>query len=210
MIFLHKSTHEEHLFQPFLTCNKFKIAVTFLTGYNGLFNVTDKNIKFYFVKSLTEVYIIINIPNRAYELESLNDKIKRKIIYEDHYTEENYLFKIKPNFNTLGSIIEVSTQRPIITFVPDDGIGDLLGFDSTTKFSEYNQSNNPVDILSFDNIFLETDIAQGMILTGKRPGILHDFTKDVALGYKYFEKIRCGPLWYMMGTKDFASSISFK
>ena len=86
----------------------------------------------------------------------------------------------------------------------------MLGFDNTTKFCEYNHSNNPVDILSFDNIFLETDKAQGMIFKGKRSGELHNFTMDVAPGYKYIEKFRCGPQWYMMGTKDFVSSISFK
>ena len=44
-----KSIHEEHLFQPLQTNKKqFKIAVTFLTGYNGIFNITKLNIKFYF------------------------------------------------------------------------------------------------------------------------------------------------------------------
>ena len=42
-----KPTHEEHLFQPLQTKNKqFKIAINFLTGYNGRFNVTNSNIKF--------------------------------------------------------------------------------------------------------------------------------------------------------------------
>ena len=44
LIVMDKSTHEEHLFQPFQTNNKqFKIAVTFLSGYNGIFNVTNEN-----------------------------------------------------------------------------------------------------------------------------------------------------------------------
>ena len=35
-----KSIHEEHLSQPLQKNNKqFKIAVAFLTGYNGIFNV---------------------------------------------------------------------------------------------------------------------------------------------------------------------------
>ena len=47
LIVLDKSTHEEHLSQPLQTNNKqFKIAITFLTGYNGIINVTDKNNKF--------------------------------------------------------------------------------------------------------------------------------------------------------------------
>ena len=50
-----KSTHEEYLSQPLQTNNKqFKIAVTFLSGYNGIFNVTEKNNKFYFRKSISD------------------------------------------------------------------------------------------------------------------------------------------------------------
>ena len=55
LIVMDKCTHEEHLAQPLQTnIKQFKIAVTFLTGYNGIFNVTDKNNKFYFAKSITD------------------------------------------------------------------------------------------------------------------------------------------------------------
>ena len=51
LIVMDKNTHEEHLYQPLQTNHKqFKIAVTFLTVYKGIFNVTDKNKKFYFYK----------------------------------------------------------------------------------------------------------------------------------------------------------------
>ena len=108
LIIMDKSTHEERLSQPLQTNNKqFKIAVTFLTGYNGIFNVTNSNNKFYFTKSVIDEdgYIIITIPQGSYEIESLNNEIKRTIIDEEHYTETNYPFNIKPNFSTLGSII---------------------------------------------------------------------------------------------------------
>ena len=213
LIVMNKSTHEEHLSQPLQTNNKqFKIAVTFLTGYNGIFNVTDSNNKFYFIKSITDEdgYIIVTIPPGAYEIESLNDEIKRIIIDKEHYTEANYRFSIKPNFSTLGSIIEISIQGPVITFVPDDSIRDLLGFNKTTILEEYNLSPNPVDILSFDNIFIETDIAKGMIFKGKRTGIIMNFTMDVDPGYKYIEKFHGGVQWYMMESKDIISSICFK
>ena len=85
-----KSTHEEHLSQALQTNNKqFKIAVTFLTGCNGIFNVTNRNNKFYFMKSITDEdgFIQITIPPGAYELEKLNNEIKRIIIYEEHYTK---------------------------------------------------------------------------------------------------------------------------
>ena len=177
---MNTSTHEEHLFQPLQTNNKqFKMAVFFLTGYNGIFNVTNSNNKFYFKKSLVEEeFNQIRIPEGAYEIESLNDEIKRIIIYEEHYTEANYPFKIKTNYSTLGSIIEIQ-QPAMIGFVYDNSFVNLLGFNETLLYKEYNLSHNPVDILSFDNIFLETEIAQGMFFKGKRSCIIQNFSMDV-------------------------------
>ena len=213
LIIMDKSTHEEHLSEPLQNYNKqFKIAVTFLTGYNGIFNITNSNNKLDFIKSITDKdgYIQITIPPGAYEIESLNNEIKRIIIDQEHYTETKYPFNIKPNFLTLGSIIEISTQGPVITFDPDASIGDLLGFNKTTKFAEYNVSHNPVNILSFDNIFIETDIAKGMFFKGKRTGLIMNFTMDIDPGYKIIEKIHGGVQWYMMESNDIISSTCFK
>jgi hypothetical protein len=49
-----------------------------------------------------------------------------------------------------------------------------------------------VNIISFDNIFIHCDIAQGMILNGKRSTIIHGFSFDVSPGFKYVEKFRGG------------------
>ena len=212
LIVMDKSTHEEHLFQPLQTNNKqFKIAITFLSAYNGNFNVTSKNKKFYFKRNLIdEEFIQIRIPEGAYEIESLNYEIKRILIDKEYYTEANYRFTIKPNFSTLGSIITISPKGPIIGFVFEDSIGKLLGFGETILWDEYNLSPNPVDILSFDNIFIETDTAKGMIFKGKRTGIIHNFTMDVDPGYKYIENFRGGVIWFMMDSKDIISSINFR
>ena len=213
LIIMERSTHEEHLFQSLQTNNKqFKIAITFLSAYNGLFNVTDKNNKFYFTKSITDDdhYIMITIPPGSYEIESLNDEIKRIIINDEHFTEDTYPFVIKPNFSTLGSIIEISNEESAISFKASNSIGSLLGFNKRSIYDEYNLSDNPVDILSFDNIFIETNIAQGMIFKGKRSGIIFNFTMDVNPGYRYIHKFHGGVQWYMMESKDNISSMCFK
>ena len=67
-------------------------------------------------------------------------------------------------------------------------IRNLLGFHETILYKENNLSTNPVDILSFGNIFLECDIAKGMIYKQKRSGIIHNWTTTVDPGYKYVEK----------------------
>ena len=86
----------------------------------------------------------------------------------------------------------------------------LLGFSKVILNEKYNISDNPVDIISFDNIFIETNIAKGMIVKGKRSRIIYNFTMDIDLWYKYIEKFRGGIQWYMMESKDFISNISFK
>ena len=166
LIVMDESTHEELLSQPLQTNNKlFKKAINFLTGYNGIFNVTNSNSKFCFKETITdeEDFIQITIPPGDYEIESLTNEIRRIIFDKDHYTEDEYPFKTKPNFSKLCSITDISPQIPIVGFVFDDSIRNLLGFNETIKWQEYNLSPNPVDILSFDNIFLECDIAQGMV-----------------------------------------------
>ena len=162
LIIMNKSKHEEVLFQPLQTNNRrFKLAVTHLSVYNSIFNVTNKNNKFYFKKNLIdEEFVQIIIPQGAYEIESLDAEIKRSIIDQGYYNEDNYPYKISPNFSTLGSIIEIKPQGSIIGFVFEDSIGRLLGFNETILYEEYNLSPNPVDIISFDNIFIETDIAK--------------------------------------------------
>ena len=86
----------------------------------------------------------------------------------------------------------------------------FLGFDAVTIFKEENFSQNPVDILSFEKVFLECNFPQGKIFREKRGWIIQSFTKYVNPGDKYNEKFISGVQWYMMQSKNFVSSISFK
>ena len=131
------------------------------------------------------------------------------IIDEGHFCENEYPFTIKPNFSTLGSIIEISPQGPTISFVSDDSIRNLLGFHEAILYKEYNLSKDLVDILSFD-IFLECDIAKGMIFKGTRSGVTHNWSMTVNPGQKYVKEFAGGISWYMMESKDVISSFSFK
>ena len=118
-------------------------------------------------------------PQSACEHESLNDEIKRIIIDEGHFTGTDCPFTKKPNFSTLDSIIEISKQETFISFRPDDSIRNLLGFNASTIYQEFNLSSIPFDILSIDNFFLQCNIARGMIFKGKRSGIIHKSTSDM-------------------------------
>ena len=92
----------------------------------------------------------------------------------------------------------------------DDGIRNLLGFHETILYKENKLSPNPVDILSFGNLFLERNIAQGRIFKGKILGKIHNWTMTVDPGYKYVENFAGGIGWCMMESKDFVSSTGKK
>ena len=187
-----KSSHEEHLSQPLQTNNKqFKLALTFLTGYKGIFNVTNENIKFYFSKSIQDDdFNQLSFSPGAYDIESLDKEIIRIILQEGHFIKSTYPFKIKLNFSTLGSFIEISSNitSSQIAFTPGDRIIDLLGFKPVALYEKYNLSTNPSNILSFNNMFIECDFARGMTYRGKRSNILHYWTMTVDLGYKNVER----------------------
>ena len=142
LLVMDKSTHEEHLSQPLQTNSKqFKIVVTLPTGYNGFFNVTDKKNRFHSTVSISDDdFSVISIPPVAYELEILNDEIKR-IFYRKTVFEKRKLSVCnQTNFSTLSSIIEIKPNiiGTQICFVHDDGIRDLLGFDSGALYEKYN------------------------------------------------------------------------
>ena len=60
----------------------------------------------------------------------------------------------------------------------------------------------PDNILFLDQIFLETDIARGLVFKRKGTEIVHIFTIAVDLGKKYIEKFRGGFEWFIIESKD--------
>ena len=129
-----------------------------MAGYNGIFNVTNKNNKLYFTVSINDDdFNQITVRPGAYEIESLNNEIKRDIIEDGCFKETNYPFTIKPSLLTPGYFDEFSSNitGSQIAFTSDDSIKDLLGFKPSIIHEEYNLSDNPVDILSFDNFSLK-------------------------------------------------------
>ena len=182
LIVMDRSTHEEHLSQPLETKNKqFKIAVFFLAAYIGSFNVTNSNDEFYFKKTITDAddFIQTTISPGVHEIKSLHIEFRRIITEKGHYTEDQYPFITKPNFSTQGSILEISPQGSIISFLFNDSIRNLLGLNETILYRQFISSLKLVDIISSDNIFTETDIAERMIFKGKRSGITMKFTMQV-------------------------------
>ena len=104
-----KSTYKEQLPEQLITNNKqFKISVSLLPGYSGIFNVNDKKNKSQFATSINHDDFKVNtVPQGDNELESFDDESKRNITKKSSYTEQNYFCAIKPNFSAFGSFTEI-------------------------------------------------------------------------------------------------------
>ena len=76
LVVMNKSTLEELLSQSLKRNNKqIKITFTLLTGYNGIFNITNRNNKVSFRTAIVDNGISnITIFRDAHELESLDRK----------------------------------------------------------------------------------------------------------------------------------------
>ena len=208
LVVMDKPIHEKHLTLLLQTNSKqFKLAITILTESNGIFNVINKkktNSKFT-VSINDDDFNTITVPPGAFEIESLNNEIKRNFIEEGYFTEANYPVTRKLTFAALGSTIEISSniRGSQIAFIPDDSIRDFLGSKPVLLHEEYNSSDSSLEFLSVDKISFELDFAQDMIFKGRRSGIFRNFTLDVDPAYKNSERFRGGVHWYMMQSKDF-------
>ena len=106
LIAMDKYTDEEHWSQPLQTKNRqYRIAVTFLTGYNG-FSLLQAKLEVSIAQTHIRMMISLffSILPGAYELQSLDNENKRSFIKDCYFTEQNHLFIIDPIFSTLGSI----------------------------------------------------------------------------------------------------------
>ena len=107
-----KSTYDEHSSQPLHTnFEQFQLPITILTEYNGIFNVTNKNIKVCFTPTINDdVLRAITFPPEAYGLESLREEIIRVIIENSCFTETKYPFSIQPRFLTSSGNVGVISK----------------------------------------------------------------------------------------------------
>ena len=131
MIVIDKLTSEKILSQPLQTnIQQLRIAITVLTGYNGIFDVTTRNNINIFI-SVSECFEnnAIRIPPATFDVEILIKGIKRNIIDDGLFKEEEYHFSMKTIFSNFGSFVEITPLRGWqISVVQIDSLRGLLDF----------------------------------------------------------------------------------
>jgi hypothetical protein len=82
--------------------------------------------------------------------------------------------------------VEISARYKV-DFRPPNSIRSLLGFRNRVFHAGYNESENIVNILTVNNIFVEVDMINGNYVNGKLNPVIYSFFSIVSPGYKFVE-----------------------
>ena len=74
---------------------------------------------------------------------------------------------ISENTNTLKAVL-ILENNYYVDFRPDHSVCSLLGFNHAEYTSDYQESENPVNILSVNSVLVNIDIISGSYLNGLR------------------------------------------
>jgi len=92
---------------------------------------------------------------------------------------ENYV-TISANTNTLKSVLILENGYQV-DFRPDHSVGSVLGFNNAVYSSDYQESENSVNILSINSILVNVDIISGSYLNGIRNPTIYSFSLTLPL-----------------------------
>jgi hypothetical protein len=77
--------------------------------------------------------------------------------------------------------------RHKVDFTPSNSLRSVLGFKAKVYNAGYNESENIVNILTVNSIFVEVDIINGRYVNGKLSPTIYSFFPNVSPGYKIIE-----------------------
>ena len=193
----------------FITCHdslildntkKYEAALLSFDTYNSIPNITaNKNNIFKYSNDNGTTWKTITLNTGAYELQAMNDEIKRQIIVNG---DDENAFSITANISRLTSIVNIENPSYKIDFSEDNSIGSILGFMKIIISHGYNESSNIVEIMQINSILVNIDIIMGSYVNGSQSPTLYSFYPNVSPGYKIVERPNPSLIYYPLSRHD--------
>jgi len=172
-------------FNPHIQLKKnkgYEIALANLETYYSFPNITEENYRFMYSPDEGLTWFVIFIPEGSYDMEDINKVIEQKITKNGHCNK----ITISANTNTLKAVLILENGYQV-DFCPPDSISSDVGFNNDLYATNYQESENPVNILSVNSILVNNDIISGSYLNGQRYPTIYSFFPGVFPGYKIIE-----------------------
>ena len=193
----------------FVTCHnsvmldpnkEYEAALLSLDTYNSIPNITEnKNNVLKYSTDDGVTWKTITLNTGAYELQAINNEIKRQIISNG---DDESAINITANISRLTSIVNIDNPRYKIDFSVDNSLGPVLGFKKVTIGHGYNESSNIVSIMQVNSILVNLDIIMGSYVNGSQSPTLYSFYPNVSPGYKVVERPNPSLIYYPLSRHD--------
>jgi len=132
-----------------------------LETYYSFPNVTSENNHFSYSPDAGEVWYHVLVLEESYDIEDINKFLQQKMYQNGHAANVT----ISANTNTLKAVLILENNYHA-DFRPEHSICSLLGFNNVVYTSNYQESENPVSILSINCILVNIDIISGSYVNG--------------------------------------------
>ena len=159
-----------------------EMALVNLETYYSFPNVRNATFEYF----NTREWKTILIPTGSYEIESLNDFIKRKI---EENKDDKEAIELLPNRSTLKTIVNIKNNYKV-RFSNKDKLRKILGFKVKEITNGHNESDSIANILDINTILVHLNIITGSYVNGNPIPVIYSFFPNVSPGYKIVERPR--------------------
>ena len=185
------STNFTTTFNPPIKLNgvNHEIALISLETYHSFPNVSKENNVFKYSSDNGATWKIIKIPKGSYGLIGIYNEILRGFRENGDYDEINKIYPIilLGNKNTAQILMEISANYKV-DFTAPNSINTVLGFNSITYSEGNHNSENIIEILPVNSIFVHVDNVIGSYMLGISSSVLYSFFPNVSPGVKIIER----------------------
>ena len=133
-------------------------------------------------------WLDLKIPIGSYDIDGINEALHRLVkekSNEEQGNESIEFFVLSGNKNTLKCVLRIMKESVIVDFDIENSIRSVLGFEAKKyKGKKRYESENKVDILNVNSIFVHCDVINPSRVNGIPAPIIYSFFPNATPGEK--------------------------